>query len=67
MLQGQQFVVDNIQYVFEIDSRLSSHPIVQTVDTPDEITAMFDSISYNKVCKYYFILSTKSLHLSLTV
>lgn len=30
------------------DAKLSSHPIVQQVDTPDEITAIFDTISYEK-------------------
>ncbi|XP_061703986.1 glutamyl aminopeptidase-like isoform X2 [Cydia pomonella] len=34
--------------VMVTDAKLSSHPIVQTVDTPDQITAIFDSISYNK-------------------
>ena len=30
------------------DSKLSSHPIVQKVESPDEITAIFDTISYEK-------------------
>ncbi|XP_032514950.2 aminopeptidase A-like isoform X2 [Danaus plexippus] len=43
-----QFLVRTMHSVLDIDSKLSSHPIVQTVETPDEITAIFDSISYNK-------------------
>lgn len=35
--------------VLKLDAKLSSHPIVQTVTTPDEITAIFDTISYSKV------------------
>ncbi|KAI8422426.1 hypothetical protein MSG28_006266 [Choristoneura fumiferana] len=30
------------------DVRLSSHPIVQTVDTPKQVMAMFDEVSYKK-------------------
>ncbi|KAF2355491.1 Peptidase M1 membrane alanine aminopeptidase N-terminal [Trinorchestia longiramus] len=45
---ASQFVTDSLQYVFDLDSKLSSHAIVQSVTTPDQITAMFDSISYDK-------------------
>jgi glutamyl aminopeptidase len=31
-----------------LDATLGSHPIVQTVETPDQITAIFDSITYSK-------------------
>lgn len=34
--------------MMRIDSCLSSHPIVQSVDTTDQINAMFDAISYKK-------------------
>lgn len=34
--------------VLEFDAKLSSHPIVQEVKTPDEIVAIFDTISYEK-------------------
>ncbi|XP_063621809.1 glutamyl aminopeptidase-like isoform X2 [Cydia splendana] len=34
--------------VMVTDAKLSSHPIVQTVETPDQITAIFDTISYKK-------------------
>lgn len=30
------------------DAKLSSHPIVQKVESPDEISAIFDTISYEK-------------------
>ena len=33
----------------DLDATLSSHPIVQPVDTPDQITSIFDAISYAKV------------------
>lgn len=47
--QMDQFLVDEVHPVFKTDATLSSHPIVQTVSNPDEITAIFDVISYNKV------------------
>jgi len=43
-----QILSDDVQSVFKLDSKLSSHPIVQTVNHPDEITEIFDSISYSK-------------------
>ncbi|XP_050673816.1 aminopeptidase A-like isoform X3 [Leptidea sinapis] len=43
-----QFLIQTLHPVLVIDSKLSSHPIVQKVDTPDQITAIFDRISYNK-------------------
>ncbi|XP_046631093.1 glutamyl aminopeptidase-like [Daphnia pulicaria] len=39
---------DDVGPVMELDSKLSSHPIVVTVNHPDEITEIFDAISYNK-------------------
>lgn len=45
----EQFIVDQLQTVMSFDATLASHPIVQTVVTPDQITEIFDSISYNKV------------------
>lgn len=44
-----QFIVDEVQTVMNFDATLASHPIVQTVVTPDQITEIFDVISYNKV------------------
>lgn len=43
-----EFLVDQMHSVFVTDAKLSSHPIVQTVSNPDEITAIFDEISYKK-------------------
>ncbi len=40
---------DDVGPVLELDSKLSSHPIVQPVNHPDEITEIFDTISYSKV------------------
>ncbi|XP_053981166.1 glutamyl aminopeptidase-like [Hylaeus volcanicus] len=42
------FLVEQMHSVFVTDAKLSSHPIVQTVSNPDEITAIFDEISYKK-------------------
>ncbi|XP_073991593.1 glutamyl aminopeptidase-like isoform X2 [Rhodnius prolixus] len=42
------FVANTLQSVLEDDSTLSSHPIIQQVQHPDQITEMFDSISYFK-------------------
>lgn len=44
-----KFLPDTLHPVLVTDSELSSHPIVQTVSNPDEITAIFDVITYNKV------------------
>lgn len=43
-----QFVVENLQYVFGIDGLETSRPINLEVNTPDEISALFDAISYEK-------------------
>ncbi|XP_023935402.2 glutamyl aminopeptidase isoform X2 [Bicyclus anynana] len=43
-----QFLTRTLHSVLVTDAKLSSHPIVQTVETPDQITAIFDAISYNK-------------------
>ncbi|XP_050691073.1 glutamyl aminopeptidase-like [Eriocheir sinensis] len=45
---GSQFCTSTLLPVLGIDSLLSSHPIIQAVETPDQINAIFDSISYNK-------------------
>lgn len=45
---------DDVGPVLDLDSKLSSHPIVQTVNHPDEITEIFDTISYNKVKFFVF-------------
>ena len=61
-----QFLIDDLHSVLNLDASLASHPIVQTVEHPDDITELFDAITYNKgaavirmledmVGKYYFL------------
>lgn len=44
----EQFVVENLQYVFGPDSLETSRPINLEVNTPEEINRLFDVISYEK-------------------
>ncbi|KAM7362149.1 glutamyl aminopeptidase-like [Cochliomyia hominivorax] len=44
----EQFLVNALHGVMKYDSSLASHPIVQTVENPDQITEIFDTISYEK-------------------
>ena len=41
--------MDDVFTAFSADGLNESHPIVQTVSNPNEINALFDSISYSKV------------------
>jgi len=41
-------VVDKVQGVMVQDSLASSHPVFQETKTPEQITALFDSITYDK-------------------
>lgn len=45
---NDQFVVENLQYVFGIDGLETSRPINIEVNTPEEIASLFDAISYEK-------------------
>ena len=45
----EQFTVFTTQIALEADSHGNSHPISVVVKDPNEISAIFDSISYNKV------------------
>ncbi|KAJ1522082.1 hypothetical protein ONE63_002393 [Megalurothrips usitatus] len=45
---GDQFVVDTLLSVLKLDAELSSHPVLQEVSSPDQITEIFDTISYDK-------------------
>lgn len=47
-----QFLLMNLHPVLILDAALSSHPIVQEVQNPDQITEIFDTISYDKVCQF---------------
>ncbi|XP_060840151.1 glutamyl aminopeptidase-like isoform X1 [Rhopalosiphum padi] len=42
------FLIHSLQSVQHLDNKLSSHAIVQDVSHPDQITEIFDVISYNK-------------------
>ncbi|XP_013408526.1 uncharacterized protein LOC106172388 isoform X2 [Lingula anatina] len=44
----EQFLVEDLEYVFKLDGLASSHPIYVPVGHPDEINEIFDRISYSK-------------------
>jgi len=46
----EQFVIEKTQPALALDALGSSHPISVEVQDPREIEAIFDTISYNKVC-----------------
>lgn len=48
-LQTNYFIVDTLLPVLKLDAELSSHPVLQEVSNPDQITEIFDRISYDKV------------------
>lgn len=41
-------MVNALHGVIKFDSSVASHPIVQAVENPDQITEIFDTISYEK-------------------
>ena len=43
-----QFLTSDLHRVMDLDATVNSHPIVQTVENPDQITEIFDSITYSK-------------------
>lgn len=43
-----QFVVNTLQHVFQLDAMSSSHKISVEVGNPEEINEIFDRISYDK-------------------
>ncbi|XP_055377192.1 aminopeptidase A-like [Condylostylus longicornis] len=43
-----QFLIDGFHDVLTLDATLASHPIVQIVENPDQITELFDKITYQK-------------------
>ena len=49
LVQEFQFCTRTLLPVLGDDALLSSHPIIQTVETPDQINSIFDKIAYNKV------------------
>ena len=52
-MKFQQFVIDEIHDVFELDCLTTSHQISVPVHDPDEINEIFDHISYGKVIKQF--------------
>ena len=49
LFQFDQFVVADVQDVFNFDGLISSHPLYVPVNHPSEINEIFDRISYAKV------------------
>lgn len=47
-LQRDQFITGTLHGVLSLDATLGSHPIIQTVANPDQITEIFDTITYSK-------------------
>ncbi|XP_035709803.1 glutamyl aminopeptidase isoform X2 [Folsomia candida] len=43
-----QFVAEDLIPILSVDGQISSHPIVQDVKHPNQITELFDRISYSK-------------------
>ncbi|KAH8312017.1 hypothetical protein KR044_009049 [Drosophila immigrans] len=46
--ERDQFIVSTLHAVFTLDGTLGSHPIIQKVENPDQITEIFDTITYSK-------------------
>ena len=44
----EQFVIQRLQNAFAADALLTSHPMTQSVDSPNSIRSIFDTISYGK-------------------
>ena len=45
---GEQIIRGTVQNAMGLDALESSHPISVAVDHPDEISEIFDAISYSK-------------------
>ena len=43
-----QFLSYDLHRVMDLDATANSHPIIQSVDHPDQISEIFDSITYAK-------------------
>lgn len=43
-----QFLIGELHPVLRIDATLASHAIVKSIESPDEITEYFDTITYSK-------------------
>lgn len=42
------FLIDTVQNVLEIDANPSIRPLTHYIESPDDIRAIFDRISYDK-------------------
>lgn len=49
--QQDEYLLDTCFAAFGYDSMNSSRPICSPAETPTQIEQMFDTISYDKVCK----------------
>ena len=52
-LQKDQIILDDVYDVFAVDALASSHPLSrqeEEVNSPAQISEMFNTISYSKVC-----------------
>ena len=57
-----QFLTLDLHRVMDLDATVNSHPIIQTVESPDQITEIFDTISYSKgasVLRYVWFISKR--------
>lgn len=54
------FLLEGVHVALRADAKLNSHPIVQKVRNPEEINAIFDVISYQKVLIKTFVLHNDS-------
>ena len=53
-----QFLVSSVQRSMVLDQLANSHPISVVVKNPDEISSLFDDISYHKVSKHHWFITT---------
>lgn len=44
----EQFTIDSVHGMMNLDATLGSHPIIMGVTTPDQITEIFDTVTYSK-------------------
>lgn len=65
VLQQDEYLLDVCLTAFSYDSMNSSRPICSPAETPTQIEQMFDTISYEKVCK--MILSVQILRISIYI
>ena len=61
-MQDDQFLSDDLHRVFPLDSLASSHPVYAQVDHPDQISELFDTITYSKVRKKAYGTTGVNLH-----